>query len=208
MCGCLKAEHQVAVGTGGHPVVHVAPPPPVYALPGNFNAVTVTEATPARMIVDAVHERTVSVLTSLNPTETDMTPMDQKHSHQCYFGPTTWIISDVFRPAGHHYGLNQAVLRQLQLAQAANPQGIGPTDAPTLIIIKHCINPQTSAYLKRVAPGSSQVLQAIDAAEFSATVFGKFITRLVPDLGAGNGAVQDVRYRSQPEDIYIRIQYG
>lgn len=208
MCGCLKPQHQVNVAHGAHAVV-VAHQQPARALPHDFDGHTHTGPTAARMILDDVNERTVGVLTSLNPDEDDFTPLDEKHSHQCYFGPTTWIVADVFKPPTANYGLNQAVLRQFELADASRPGGIVPSAAPTLIIIKHCINPDTAAYLKRTIPGDSTALQDVPMHAFlTTTTFGKFVVRLLPSLGAGNGAVVRVQYRAQSEDIHATIQYG
>jgi hypothetical protein len=163
-------------------------------LPSDFDRETTIEEYKigeyATAAVSAPGENMLSVSTFLDPEDRNRTSF-KEHSHHNYFGPTTWVIFEVYKPADANYYLTMAIDRQLNLARehAAANNTVKPTTKPRFINISCVVNEDTSKYLEPLKPeGNSNKNRAnVPVDGFGETTFGKTLARLLENIGKDNG---------------------
>jgi hypothetical protein len=208
-CGssCCGGAQQAPVGIGGNGLVPVVQPQPVQRQIADFDGSTTYSVGAARSVLPAVNERLIRVATDFVGGDDDWCPIEDRFYFNDYFGATTWIIAEVYKRRDQTgFYLNQAIAKQLQLAQAYDltlPNRVHPTAHPTLIIIKHVENAASLDWLNTELGGRGQT-GVLDTDRFLASpTFGKAITRILADIGGGAHATH-VNVLQGP-DIHITV---
>jgi hypothetical protein len=208
-CGssCCGGAQQAPVGVGAIGLVPVVQPQPVQVQIADFDGSTTYSVAAARSVLPAVNEPLIRVATDFFGGNDDWCEIADRFYFNDYFGATTWIIAEVYKRHDQRgFYLNQAIAKQLQLAQAHDltlPNRVHPTAHPTLIIIKHVENADSLDWLNRELGGRGQT-GVLDPARFLASpTFGKAITRILGDIGGGADATHVTVL--QGPDIHITV---
>lgn len=183
---CGGAQQVPVVGAG---LVAVVQPQAVQLQLVDFDGSTQCAIAAARSVLPDVNERLILVATDFVGGEDINCPIEERFYFDSYFGATTWIIAQAYKPRDQRgFFLNQAMAKQLQLARAydltqQNP--VNPTAHPDRIIIKHVENGDTLDWFNGELGGRGRT-GALDTARFLAeTTFGKAVTRMLGDMGGG-----------------------
>ena len=187
---CCGGAQQVPVAVGGLGLVPVVQP---QAVPQRqlvaFDGSTQCAVAAARSVLPDVDERLILVATNFFGGDDMFCPIEDRFYFNSYFGATTWIIAEAYKPADQKgFFLNQAMAKQLLLAQAHDltlQNRVHPAARPDLIIIKNVQNGDTLNWFNHELGGGGQT-GALDTARFLAeTTFGKAVTRMLGDMGGG-----------------------
>lgn len=174
-------------------------------LPDNFDDQTTYGTRPKAG--EVYPENLIQVETKLNPEENIDTPMDQWHSHTNYFGPTTWVIGNVYKPKEANYFLSMAIKRQHELAVGhAAANGLeAPTPKPTQIIIHNVMNDDTRQTIMGYKSGANIPIDV-----FRTTTFGKSIEFILKDISDIDGEEAKIGTITRNDDpsLFISINYG
>jgi hypothetical protein len=155
----------------------------------DFDGSTQCVVAAARSVFQGLNESLILVATDFVGGDDLFYPIDDRFYFNSYFGATTWIIAEAYKPRNQRaFYLNQAMAKQLQLAQAYDltlQNQVHPAAHPNLIIIKNVQNGDTLNWLNGELGGGGRT-GALDTARFlTDTTFGKAVARMLVDIGGG-----------------------